>query len=116
MSKGNTTPAHTRTYLGFSANSAIVTSERHDLFLRLHIVQIADGFPQVHALYSLGRLASVLEVHSEVESAGLTCYWDSLAVIQSRTSQYTSYSHLAAFSGSVAYLPILAHTQPVEEQ
>lgn len=114
MREGNTAPNHSHTYLGFSANSAIVAPERHNLFLCLHIVQITDGLPQVHTPDGLGRLAGVLEVHSKVKSAGLACYLRQSGVIQSHTSQYASYLHLAAFSGSDEYLPILAHTQPVE--
>ena len=41
----NTTSANCNTYLCLPAHSSVVSPEGHYLFLPLHIVQVAKGFP-----------------------------------------------------------------------
>lgn len=52
--------------LGFTTNATVEPTERHDLFLRNDVLQVALGPAQRHVLDGLCRLPCVLEVHPEV--------------------------------------------------
>ena len=68
-----TIPPYTPTYLGLSSHAATESSKRHYLLLLHDVIEVSDSFPQVHALDGLCRLASVLEMDSQLHSARLTC-------------------------------------------
>ena len=92
-------------YLSLPPHTTTETPEGNDLLLLNNVSQIMKSFLQMHMFYGLGSFTSVLEVNPQVHTASLTCW----VVTDSEYLPPTTIdmnSHFAAFSGSVAYLPM----------
>ena len=60
--------------LGVTTNTAVEAGEGNSLLVGNHIVKVFLGLEQRHVLDGSTHLVSVLEVHSQVRTAGLAAY------------------------------------------
>ena len=60
--------------LGVTTNTAVEAGEGDSLLVGNHVVKVLLGLEQRHVLDGSTHLVSVLEVHSQVRTAGLAAY------------------------------------------